>query len=149
MSWLSFLGGDQQPAQIQQKQPVGHPYQPTMVGMQPYAPPGQPPPMPGSADAAMFGIENAGTLAMQTQAGVAPGTGPLAIDHMGQPTDVGTEAPKEGGGGMDWMQFLGRESQAPQLQFTQPRGMQQMGSPRAVIDPKTGLLRWDGGNNIA
>lgn len=41
--------------------------------------------IPGTVNAALFGIENAGSIAIAGQAGVAPGTGALAINAAGQP----------------------------------------------------------------
>ena len=50
----------------------------------------------GSIDAAVFGIENAGSLAISGAAGVAPGTGALLVDATGAP--LGTAGVVAGGG---------------------------------------------------
>lgn len=144
----------------------GYPSTFTGMGAGGYAPPGQAP-LPGSPgntgggmldpttgyrtspEAAMFGLENAGTLAMQNQVGIAPGTGPMQIDETGQPKPPPPpDAPEKQGEGFDWMKLMQSNGGGGMPPISAPRGSRTT-TPQAVIDPKTGLLRWEGGNNIA
>lgn len=102
-------------------------------------------PTPGyTADNAMFQIENAGTLAMNQQAGVAPDTGPVSVDAAGTPTTPppGKPPAEDAEKGFNWMSLIGGGggNVAPAA------GGQTRGTPDQVkhmqINPQTGLIEW-------
>lgn len=107
----------------------------------PYVPqPGEAPNGPGITNA-MYNIENAGSLGINQQAGVAPGTGPLTVDAAGTPTPQGP-APQEDKPNLWWTSLIDSGGQKPMAGGPGPRGMQQNNVKQMRINPQTGLMEW-------
>lgn len=66
-------------------------------------------------------------------------------DNTTQPPSPTPEAPK--GEGFDWMSLLQQNGGSSMPPINAPRGSQTT-TPKMVVDPRTGLIRWEGGTNV-
>lgn len=153
-----MLGSDGTPNMAPIQNPKGT-YQPQTPGMPPQTSdpwqreqpwqPGMGAPLPPTDNIGPEGIGFSGAdpnTGAGYSGGATPGQSAFPSNTTPAPPPTPQAPAKEG---FDWSKLIGQSGPPAQMAQGVSRGMGASKVPTATIDPKTGLLRWEGGVNIA